>query len=153
MDRKNKYSQVMLVPTRVLLLLAAVVWFLAGGSVAMVGIKAAPHAWDWQMLILLFVVFGFFFLLFIRLTHRNTRRILSITDELRFILQFFDASSYIVMAVMVFIGASLRISTFLPNWIIAFFYSGLGAALIFSSCYLVISYIKTWDNPHFRTER
>ncbi len=42
---------------------------------------------------------------------------------------FFDTSSFIVMVIMMAGGMELRLSHLVPNWMIAFFYSGLGIAL------------------------
>ena len=42
---------------------------------------------------------------------------------------FFNASSWVVMAVMMGGGMALRFSHLVPDWVIAFFYSGLGIAL------------------------
>jgi len=42
---------------------------------------------------------------------------------------FFNASSWAVMAVMMGGGMALRLSHVMPDWMIAFFYSGLGLAL------------------------
>ena len=46
------------------------------------------------------------------------------------IWRFFNGSSWAVMAVMMGGGMALRLSHLVPDWAIAFFYSGLGLALL-----------------------
>ncbi|MCL2339807.1 MAG: hypothetical protein FWC59_02775 [Actinomycetia bacterium] len=142
-------SQILLVPSRALLLLAALVWLLAGAGVLAAGTLAAGTAWNWGMGLGFLVVFGIFLGLFLSLSRRNVRRILHLDAPLSFIGHFFDVSSYIIMVVMIFLGLSVRISTFVPDWILAFFYAGLGAALLLSAFYPVIVYIQTWSSAHF----
>ena len=139
----------LLVPTKVLLVIAGVVWLIAGTVVASVGIHASEQSWTLWMAVGTLVVFFFFFFLFLFISHRHVRRILSYTSKLTFLFRFFGAGSYIIMIVMIFLGTTVRISTFVPDEIIAFFYSGLGAALIFSGFYLFINYIRVWDSPRF----
>jgi hypothetical protein len=63
---------------------------------------------------------------------------------------FFDARSYIIMAVMIFLGASVRMAGFLPDAVIALFYCGLGAALIIAGIYLIVSYVSVCDELQLR---
>jgi len=51
-----------------------------------------------------------------------------VEDRLPF-WHFFNASSWAVMAVMMGGGMALRLSHLMPDWMIAFFYSGLGVPL------------------------
>lgn len=148
-SQQDRSSELLLVPTKVLLPIAAAVWFCAGMSVVMVGVRACPGAWTIQMAALALAVFVPFLALFMRLAQVNVSRICDNPRKLSFVLSFFDTNSYIVMTVMMITGAAVRISTFVPDYIIAFFYSGLGAALFFAGFYPAISYIKTWNHPHF----
>ncbi|MDR0459734.1 MAG: hypothetical protein LBG68_04650 [Coriobacteriales bacterium] len=149
MNERPQSSFILLVPTKVLILIAAGVWFAAGSSVAMVGLKAPVSSWTWVMLGGAAVVFGLFLILFLYISRRNIQRILSDPEPLSFILRFFDVNSYMIMAVMIFLGAAVRFSTFVPEWIIAFFYCGLGTALVFAGFYMLISYIQAWEGQHF----
>ena len=142
-------SLLLLVPTRWLLLLAALTWLAAGAGVTAVGVKASTSAWTWSMAAGFGLTFAAFFALFFHLAERNAQRILNNRQLYSFILGFFDANSYIIMAVMVFLGASVRISTLVPDPAIASFYSGLGLALIFASLHLVIRYVQAWEGPRF----
>jgi hypothetical protein len=76
------------------------------------------------------VVFALFYLfVFSRLVRKHTRRIRSRAEDRLPFWHFFDRSSWAVMAVMMGGGLSLRLSHLMPDWVIAFFYSGLGVAL------------------------
>jgi len=150
MSEEQTDSPLLLVPTKVLLLIAGAVWFIAGAVVASVGVKASTQPWTWPMVLGLLVVFAIFLVVFLFISYRHIRRILSYTSKLSFLFRFFNASSYMIMVVMIFLGATVRISTFVPDSIIAFFYSGLGAALILAGLYLVISYIRVWESPRFQ---
>ena len=43
--------------------------------------------------------------------------------------EFLDRKGYIVVVFMIALGLTLRLSGFVPDWFIAFFYTGLGLAL------------------------
>jgi hypothetical protein len=46
---------------------------------------------------------------------------------------------------MVFLGAAVRLSGLVPGQVIAFFYSGLGAALISAGIYSAVTYVAVCD--------
>ena len=148
-QKASHHGQILLVPTRVLLLIAASAWLIAGVNVVIVGLDATTVAWTWPMAVGFLLTFTVFFVIFMIVSQQNARRVFDCQKPLSFILQFFDARSYIIMAVMLFLGAAVRISTFVPDPIIAFFYGGLGFALIFAGLYLVILYIQNWKGSHF----
>jgi hypothetical protein len=137
-------SQILLVPTKSLLLIAACVWCVAGGGVASVGVGAAAHTWTVWMLLAALVVFALFSALFLFISRRHVRRIRNYGAPLAFVLRFFDAPAYTIMMLMIFLGASVRISTFVPDDIIAWFYSGLGIALVLAGVYLLVNFIASW---------
>jgi hypothetical protein len=66
---------------------------------------------------------------FSKLVHKHTGRIRERPEERLPFWNFFNASSWAVMAVMMGGGMTLRLSHLMPDWMIAFFYSGLGVAL------------------------
>jgi len=137
-----RYTLFMLmVPTKALILVAALVWLAAGIGVVYVGVTAASDPWTGVMAIGFFIVFACFFSLFLLIARKQIRRINGYTDKLTSIFKFFDAQSYIIIAVMVFLGAAVRVSQLLPGSTIAFFYSGLGSALIASAIYYLVTYI------------
>ena len=121
------------VPKDRLLLIAGIVWVLAGAMVSLVGLplelRLAPgHLVLLPLAAAIFVAFDR--LVFSRLVGRHARRIRSAPEDRLPIWRFFNASSWAVMAVMMGGGMALRLSGLVPDWAIAFFYSGLGLALL-----------------------
>ena len=129
------------VPTKALLLVAALVWLVAGSFVTSVGIKAAEEPWSQTMAIGFVVVYVFFSFMFIMICRKHTRRICGYGDALMNIGKFLDPPAYIILIVMIGIGASVRISGLCPSFIIAFFYSGLGMALITAAIVYIVTYV------------
>ena len=120
------------VPKNILLLIAGLVWCVAGAMVCKIGLPLL-WAYEWtQPLLLLWatVVFLlFYFLIFARLVVKHTVRIRQKAQIRLPFWQFFDTSSYVVMVIMMVGGMWLRLAHVVPEWMIAFFYSGLGLAL------------------------
>jgi hypothetical protein len=120
------------VPKNVLMLIAGAVWIAAGGMVVAIGlpleIRLAPeHLVLVPLAAVIFVTF--YVLVFGRLVRKHTLRIRARAESHLPVYQFFDARSWAVMAVMMGGGMALRLSHAVPDWAIAFFYSGLGIAL------------------------
>jgi hypothetical protein len=120
------------VPKNTLMLIAGIVWILAGAMVMMVGLplemRLAP---EHLLLIPLAIVISvaFYALVFSRLVRKHTNRIRAHADSHLPVYAFFNASSWAVMAVMMVGGMTIRLAHLAPDWAIAFFYSGLGVAL------------------------
>jgi hypothetical protein len=83
--------------------------------------------------------------MFISISNKHIRRIKGYTEELTSIFKFFDAKSYITIAVMIGLGAAVRLSSLVPDPVIAAFYSGLGLALFTSAVYYVATYVACCD--------
>jgi hypothetical protein len=120
------------VPKNGLMLIAGVVWCVAGAMVSGIGLPllwklGSPQPVLYPLAGAVFLTF--YFLIFSRLVVRHTERIRGKADQRLPFWNFFDASSYVVMAIMMAGGAWLRLSQVVPNWMIAFFYSGIGIAL------------------------
>ena len=114
------------------MLIAGLVWCAAGAMVSLIGLPleftlAPEHLLLVPLAVVIFLVF--YFLVFSRLVQKHTGRIRARTEERLPFWYFFNASSWAVMAVMMGGGIALRLSHAMPDWVIAFFYSGLGVAL------------------------
>ena len=121
----------MKVKRNTLLLLACLVWSAAGFNILRIGLIAYPSygsVWNFLLSALVFVVFQKF--IFGKLVKKHTTRIHSYVEERHFFLKFFDRKAFIIMAVMMTGGIGLRASGLAPEWFIAIFYTGLGAALL-----------------------
>ena len=120
------------IPKNQLMLIAGLVWCAAGAMVSMIGLplefRLAP---EHLILVPLAAVIGLAFYLFVfsRLVRKHTGRIRERTEDRLPFWQFFNGSSWAVMAVMMGGGMALRLSHLMPDETIAFFYSGIGVAL------------------------
>ena len=120
------------IPKNGLILIAGLVWCAAGAMVCKIGL---PLLWElgvtqmilYPLAVVIFLIF--YFLIFSGLVIKHTERIRKRPENRLPFWNFFDRSSYIVMVIMMAGGMWLRLSQVVPNWMIAFFYSGLGVAL------------------------
>ena len=124
--------QFLSVPKNRLLLIAGLVWCAAGAMVSIVGLPlelglAPAHLILVPLAVAVFLVFYRF--VFSRLVRKHTVRIRARPEDRLPVWQFFDAPSWAVMAVMMGGGMTLRLAHLVPDWTIAFFYTGLGVAL------------------------
>ena len=120
------------IPKNHLMLIAGLVWCAAGAMVGIIGLPlefglAPSHLILFPLAAVIFIVFYFF--VFSRLVRKHTGRIREKAEDRLPFWHFFNASSWAVMAVMMGGGLALRLSHLMPDWTIAFFYSGLGVAL------------------------
>ena len=124
--------RVVTIPKNHLMLIAGLVWCAAGAMVCVIGLPlelglAPSHLVLIPLALGIFV--AFYFLVFSRLVRRHAGRIRARAEDRLPFWHVFNASSWAVMAVMMGGGMALRLSHLVPDWMIAFFYSGLGVAL------------------------
>lgn len=134
----------MKVQRKTLLLIASLVWCVAGFNILRIGLLAyAPYISVFHIFLsaLVFLVFQTF--IFGRLVKKHTERIRGYGEEYHFFLKFFDVKSFVIMAVMMTGGIYLRVSGLGPEVFIAVFYTGLGAALLLAGILFGKSYYKT----------
>lgn len=121
----------MKVNKKTLLLIACIVWFIAGFNILRIGILSYPPYLSIINILLSIVVFSVFqHFIFGRLVKKHTVRIQNYEEEQHFFMKFFDVKSFIIMAVMMSGGIYLRVSSFVPERFIAVFYTGLGSSLL-----------------------
>lgn len=121
----------MKVKKRTLLLIACIVWSIAGFNIVRIGVLAYPPYVTVVNILLSIVVFSIFqYFIFGKLVKKHTKRIHEYEEEKQFFLKFFDVKSFIIMAVMMTGGILLRSSNIAPDVFIAVFYTGLGASLL-----------------------
>lgn len=134
----------MKISTEKLLLVAGMVWIVAGANIGNIGIGAIAHdhlVW-WVMLGTLVVFLLFHLFVFQKLVKKHAERIRGFEEDKKHIWHFFDKKGYIVMAVMMGGGMALRASGLLPEWFIALFYTGLGLALTVAGASFMVSYAR-----------
>jgi hypothetical protein len=78
--------------------------------------------------------------MFFNMSTKHTARIMAYTSAQPF-WRFFDLKSYAIMVVMMSGGIGLRAYHVLPNFFIAFFYTGLGCALALAGIVFVKNYL------------
>lgn len=133
----------MKVNKKTLLLIACIVWFIAGFNILRIGILSYPPYLSIINILLSIVVFSVFqHFIFGRLVKKHTVRIQNYEEEQHFFMKFFDVKSFIIMAVMMSGGIYLRASSFVPERFIAVFYTGLGSSLLLAGILFGKNYIQ-----------
>lgn len=135
-------KKIFYVKKNTLLLIAGLVWCMAGLNVARLGLFAYEEVQEPSLILfcLSLLVFGVFGRMFYKLNKKHILRILSYTETLKPFWKFFDTKSYIIMAIMMSGGILLRKSNLAPEKFIAVFYSGLGAALFLAGIVFCIAF-------------
>ncbi len=138
----------MKVKKNTLLLLASLVWSIAGWNVLRIGLSCYPPYLSIFNLLLSAAVFAMFEkMVFGRLVKKHTQRIQAYEQERLFFLHFFDTKSFLIMAFMMTGGILIRSFSLLPDSVIAVFYTGLGSALLLAGGLFGKNYLQ-----HFRKE-
>lgn len=101
----------MKVKKRTLLILASIVWLIAGFNIIRIGILSyTGHVTVVNILLSALVFAVFWSMVFYKLVIRHTDRIQNYEDELQFFWHFFDKKSFLIMAFMMTFGIGLRAS-------------------------------------------
>ncbi len=126
-----------------LILIAGIVWAIAGFNIVRIGLAAYRGNFTWWRALLSAAVYGAFQLLvFGKMVRKHTERILRYEEERQNFFRFFDARGYIIMAFMMTLGIGLRVSGVVPDVFIAVFYVGLGASLLTAGVLFLANYIR-----------
>lgn len=145
----------MRIQTQRLLLLAGIVWFVAGANIVWIGLGSYLRL-EFSLYPLL--VFGsvavfllFHLVIFNKVVKKNSQRISEIEAEQSAFFKFLDLKGYLVMAFMMALGIGMRQSQIVPEWFISFFYSGLGLALMVSGVVFIMRYLRRNRDEHIST--
>ena len=131
-----------MVKNKFLLLIAAVVWLIAGYNVLRIGwIAYINYIKHFDILISVVIFCLFWFLVFHKLVLKHTKRIQSFLEPKQYAWKFFDRKSFFIMFFMITFGIAIRSLQLLPEEIIAIFYSGLGAALFLAGIQFFHSFL------------
>ena len=123
-----------------LLLIAGIVWCIAGINILRIGIVTYPPYIGIVQLVLSVLIFVAFMMMFRRIVIRHRKRILHLPEERVPFWLFFDKKSYILMIFMMGLGIALRSTGIAPDIFIAVFYTGLGAALTAAGILFIRTY-------------
>ena len=115
--------------------IAAAIWGIPGINIAVKGFRTYmlmnPDDLWWLMLITIAVSI-FFFIIFRRVVRKYSERIASLPDSVM-ILEIFPPKGWILLAIMMGLGITLKHMPDVPMSFTASFYSGLGTMLIVSA--------------------
>ena len=129
------------VKRKTLLLIAGIVWMIAGFNVARLGVLSYLNIErKWYVYFISILVFILFGLMFFKMSQKHTRRILEY-EEYRPFWNFFDLKAYLIMTCMMSGGIGFRAAGIFPEMFIAFFYSGLGFALALAGVIFTRNYL------------
>ena len=129
------------VKKRTLLLIAGIVWMMAGFNVARLGVLSyAVIEKRWYLYVLSAVVFVLFGRMFFKMSKKHTKRIIGY-EEYRPFWHFFDVKAYLMMACMMSGGIGFRAAGIFPDIFVVFFYSGLGCALALAGVLFAKNYL------------
>lgn len=129
------------VKKKTLLLIAGIVWMIAGFNVARLGVLSYLNIErTWYLYFFSLVVFMSFGLMFFKMSQKHTKRILGY-EEYRPFWHFFDFKAYLIMICMMSGGIGFRAAGIFPEIFIAFFYSGLGLALALAGIIFTRNYL------------
>jgi len=118
---------------KTLLLLAGIVWNFAGARVLSIGYEDLTLNTNnpWIYFIISASVFYIFFkFIFGNMVKKHTKRIMLSTLSEHCIFSFFDLKGYIIMAIMIVGGITLRNAHIINPVYLGSFYLGLGTALL-----------------------
>jgi hypothetical protein len=119
----------MKVTPRFLLIVAAIVWIIAGFNVGIIGVQAGLGTWTVPLLAGSLATFVVFLALFLFITNNNAKRIDALPSAPINVFRFMDVKAYLIMGFMIALGIIVRVFALAPISWIAFFYTGLGSAL------------------------
>ena len=134
-----------------LLLIAGIVWSVAGLNIAFIGLTAYLVETGWLVWALVgatlavFVLFHVF--VFTKMVGKHAERIRGFDEDRTYVFKFFDRKGYLMMALMMAVGIGLRASGLVPDWFIAFFYTGLGLALVVAGVSFLLRYFRSDKTP------
>ena len=132
-----------MVKNRTLLLIASIVWLIAGFNVVKIGFTSYIDRVNIINLIGSAIIFSlFWFKVFSKLVDKHTVRIKSYATEKQYFWNFFDLKSFAIMAFMMTFGILIRVFNLMPEVFIAVFYSGLGSALALAGVKFGVNYFK-----------
>ncbi|HHY28229.1 MAG TPA: hypothetical protein GX523_16070 [Desulfitobacterium dehalogenans] len=127
-----------------LLLIAGCVWMFAGLIVMKTGYPFLQKSASLGLILLgASIIFLIFYLkIFSKLVRKHEIRIRGYEEDKVAFWKFFDKKQYVIIVIMMSGGILIRFYHLVPNWFIAFFYSGLGFALFSCGTRFVARYIK-----------
>lgn len=124
-----------------LLLVASLVWFIAGINVINIGLKILAYKIEVLNIFLSSIVFILFFkFIFSKMVVKHTYRIMSYKSNKVEIYKFFDKKSYFIMIFMISFGIALRKLNVIQHQYLGSIYLGIGFALLSAAINFLFKY-------------
>ena len=131
-----------MVSKKILLGISALVWMAAGFNVLRLGILEYRENVSVMLVFLTVLSFLPFAFMFQNMVRKNTKRINCFAQDKILFLRFFPVQSYLIIVFMMSFGIFLRNNDKVPKYFIAFFYTGLGAALFLAGVKFAVNYFR-----------
>lgn len=126
-----------------LILVAGIVWLIAGINILRIGVIAyAGYITAVNILLSVIVYILFHNMVFRKMVKKHTKRIGEYEEERQQIYRFFNKQAYCIMAFMMTFGIGLRVSGIAPDVFIAVFYTGLGTSLVIAGISFGLHYMR-----------
>jgi hypothetical protein len=138
------------VPKRYLLMVAAFVWLFAGGFLLFRGVRSMPPAsWAvWKTLVSVAGGLAFFWVLFLRISSKHILRITALEILRPCVFSFFDFKSYLMMALMITMGVTVRKLHLVALQDISYFFITMSVPLLISAFRFAAAWRKYRDITH-----
>ncbi len=132
------------VPKRSLLMVAAGVWLFAGGFLMLRGIRSMPPgSWAaWKTLASIAGGLVFFRILFLRISSKHISRITALEILRPCVFSFFNFRSYLMMALMITMGVTVRKLHLVSAQSISYFFICMAIPLVISALRFVAAFIN-----------
>jgi hypothetical protein len=133
------------VPKRYLLLVAGIVWTIAGTILLTKGASYVLQFSNFKILrfIIAFLFgIGFYWVLFTRISLKHINRIKSIDIVKPCIFSFFNFKSYLLVALMISMGIVLRKTEWINHDLLFTFYMGMAIPLLLSAARFYYAWFK-----------
>ncbi|MGL5615027.1 MAG: hypothetical protein ACRDD2_02185 [Sarcina sp.] len=141
----NLINNIIKVKKRTVLFIGGLVWAFAGSRVFSIGKESILQGKGNDIIAIAVgvIAFALFFkFIFSKLVNKHTKRIVKSALEKHCAFSFFDVKSYIIMAIMITLGISVRsFGIFNPLYLGAF-YIGLGIALAMAGVLFLVNSIN-----------
>lgn len=126
-----------------LILIAGIVWLIAGFNIVRIGVIAYKgYLTVLNILLSVLVYLLFHNMVFRKMVKKHTNRIIGYEEEKQLIFRFFNKQAYCIMVFMMTFGIGLRVSGLVPDLFIAVFYTGLGTSLLIAGVSFGMHYMR-----------
>lgn len=128
---------------RTLLIIAALVWLMAGTMVLSLGLEVILKEQKYvivSLIVAVIVFYIFFNFIFKKMVSKHRDRISSKEQDKLCLFSFFDVKSYLIMAFMMTLGISIRSMSFINPVYWAPVYVGIGSALFLAG----VLFFREW---------